>query len=119
MKKMFVKKFLFAVVLILMVGAFMALAYGEVQAAAGSRTKNAPPFCYPIEFPNEGHWGMSCIDLDNDIASVELVTNDLITHLIWDNTFAEMIVQYDGNPDIYWEVCDSNSACVNGTYPTP
>jgi hypothetical protein len=116
--KMFTKKFLLVFVLIFVVGAFMALAYGEAQAA-GSKVKNSTPLCYPIQFPMEGHWGMSCTDSDNNITSVELQTNSSDYHLIWDNTFAEMIVQFDGNPEIYWQVCDGGSTCVDGTYPTP
>jgi hypothetical protein len=62
---------------------------------------------------------MSCTDSDNNITSVELQTNSSDYHLIWDNTFAEVIVQFDGNPEIYWQVCDGGNACVDGTYPTP
>lgn len=111
------KKRIIIISIILVVGAFMALTVGGVQAAERSGPSNQPPDCQPILFTDEGYWGMQCVDYDNNIVSAEVKTDGEITNLVWDNTYAQMIVQTDGYTNIYWVVCDSDKACASGQYP--
>lgn len=110
------KKLLLMVLLLFVVGVFMASSFGGVQAAKGPAPANTPPICYPINYPVGGYWAMACIDNENNISSVTLDANGPST-LFWDNTYVEMVVEVDRNTTIYWRVCDSGGACVDGRYP--
>jgi hypothetical protein len=114
---MFAKKLLYIFVLIFVGGVFTAVSPDVTQAAERQGPDNQPPECYPILFTDEGYWGMACYDVDNNIASASLKTDGLITNLIWDNTFAQMIVLVDGNTSISWQVCDAKGTCASGNYP--
>lgn len=110
------KKLLLVTLLLFVVGVFMAASFGDVQAAKGPTPGNTPPICYPINYPVGGYWGMACIDNENNISSAVLNTNS-VSNLYWDNTYVEMVVELDRNTTIYWQVCDSAGACVEGRYP--
>lgn len=106
------KKLLLVLLLIVGVGALMVSSTGQTEAADHHALLNHPPECYPILFFDEGYWGVSCIDDDNNITSVTLKTNSDYS-VDWDNSHAQMIVEMEPNTHIFWEVCDANHACVS------
>lgn len=111
------KKILYIFLLIFVSGVFIAVLPGVTQAAERQGPENQPPECDPILFTDEGYWGMICYDVDNNIASASIRTDGVITNLIWDNTFAQLIVQVETNTTISWQVCNTKGACASGNYP--
>ena len=110
---MSVKKVIFSLVVLGVLAAFMAVPVSTIEA--GKRPLR-PPECVPINFLQEGYWGMYCYDLDHDIVSATLKTNSSNYSLNWNNSYAQMIVQLEHNTTINWSVCDSTSSCVGNSF---
>lgn len=108
------KKLSLVLLLFIGIGALAVLPTGQTEAAGHQSLVNHPPECYPIRFFDEGYWGVSCFDYDDNIVSVTLDTNSEYS-LDWDNSRAQMIVEMEPNTHIFWEVCDAAHACVKGT----
>ncbi len=109
---MSVKKVFAVLGLLIIIGAFYIVPFGTVEAKHPTR----PPVCVPIEFFDKGYWGVYCTDPDYDIVSAQLTTNSSNSSLIWDNTYAQMIVELDYNTTISWSVCDFAGNCVGNSF---
>jgi len=110
------KKMLTLLLFVVVVGVFAFVSADLAQASKRPPPENQPPICYPIEFSVPGYWGRECIDLDQNIVSAVLFTNSPHT-LVWNNAYAQMIVELEEDTVIYWSVCDSFGVCQKGGYP--
>lgn len=110
------KQLFLILVFVFVFAALTAGAVGQVQAA---HVPTHPPMCYPINFTDEGYYGVFCLDSGNDIQAVKVDTNQPY-HLIWDNTYAELIVEVEAGAYVSWCVCDMAAACIEGGFnPDP
>ncbi|NIT60453.1 MAG: hypothetical protein GWN00_30895 [Aliifodinibius sp.] len=114
---MLIKKLSSILFLIIVVGAFMGLSFKSSEAAKRPYPKNHPPECVRMEYLPDWYWGMYCTDPDFNIAFAQMITNSSNYSLVWNNAYAQMIVELDEETIILWEVCDGFGACTDGKYP--